>query len=262
MNMLRTKKSYEFPTEEALKKYLQEHPKADKSLHHVKKHDVSHNPKFTPSKLPRTDIESKKADLMENGSHDKWRSKLTNTEKFLLQEYTGLGYTSVNSMLRDKPDWDMNVRDVEALRDEANTLDNALRKYETPKPVLVHRGQTLTEDLKPLIDKILSGELEAKDVVISDRGFTSTSLDPQISTLFMKGEVGVLFNITLPKGTHGGLLANSDISENADENEFLLASGSSFRLTKVQKKYGGDYNEYFYGNDFYSINCELVSQKK
>lgn len=29
--------SMEFPTDEAMKKYLDEHPDADKSLHHVKK---------------------------------------------------------------------------------------------------------------------------------------------------------------------------------------------------------------------------------
>ena len=271
------RQSYEFPTEEALKKYLQEHPKANKSLHHVAPRTQKPLPKvvppqveesktpakkFTPTKADREDekeiselftsYDAKTKEWSNTPYQEKVDKSLSDLQKTYIKKYTGDYYVEFNMALRstNERQYRSNLEgsysfDYSAAKFMASTLTKGLKKQKLPESIKVKRGFGLQPHLKDLFEKALSGEIDPTDIEWSDKGFSSTSIRKETALRFASD---VLCNITLPKGSPGMYVRNFSI--NANEDEFLLPPKSKFRMTAIRDK-----TQY---SDYYEVDCELV----
>lgn len=135
-----------------------------------------------------------------------------------LKAYTGDGYRSVNSRLRNQP-----VKigsDIEAKQIQAG-LDKSFENAPTvPRNMVVYRG----------IDRDAIKGLKPGDSFI-DKGFVSTTIK---GTGEFKG--GAKLEIRVPKGSKGIYVAS--ISKYKSEREMLLNRGSKFKVIE-QRPNGG-----------------------
>ena len=264
--LFHAKKSFEFPSEEALKQYLNEHPKADKSLHYVKKQETSLPDKYsppapTPTKekfTPTTPNITSKDAIMDHlrKNLDKWSNTLDSSERGIIRKYSGSYYSVINWKLRDTSGTASTHKDF-TLDTEIETLDAALRRNTTTDSIVTWRGSSLSY-MKEAIYQILEERVSPTDIVLEDPGFTSTSINPEIAAGFTPLDDAVMFRIVLPKETQGAYLA-SGLSDNHHEKEFLLPKGSKFRYTKVTRVSADQEDEYSLGRDHILVDCELIN---
>jgi hypothetical protein len=128
-------------------------------------------------------------------------------------------------------------------------LDSALAQAETPEEIVVYRGLNPTAALGML------GQTPrdvASGTTFRDRGFVSTSLLKNEAEQFVSmrpGGRGYLMQVTVPAGSNGAYL-NADVPD-AEEHEFLLPRGASFRfdsLTSGSGKINGIINVTYLGS--------------
>ena len=83
-------------------------------------------------------------------------------------------------------------------------------------------------------DKLYAARAEFKGMIYSDKGYTSTSYGGKISKHFHDLD-GATIKINAPKGTQ--LVVPK--SEHSNENEILLARGTSFKVKKITRAKDG-----------------------
>ncbi|KXY24829.1 ADP-ribosyltransferase [Bacillus sp. FSL K6-0067] len=168
-----------------------------------------------------------------------WQYKLTNEEIIAVQKYTGDDYAEINKQLR-------NGNTSGSKSEQIKLIDKALKKAKTNKEMKVYRyvderqlgakfGSLLQfKDLK--LDSINKNTknyiLEAKKLVdkwigktLTEKAYTSTSM----SNVKNFSDRPILFEITIPKGTHAAEVKS--ISKYPNEDELLLPKNSKFKIT-------------------------------
>jgi len=137
-------------------------------------------------------------------NYTEWGKSLSSDERAAIRDYTKDGYRDINEAARKG-------QITPSLRKTVDDLDAALARHPAPENIIVYRNL----DLKDLnIDR---ASLVVGDE-ITDRGFTSTTLRPDLDF----GGADRL-EIRIAKGTPGAWLnAAGDASTAKREQEFLL----------------------------------------
>lgn len=144
---------------------------------------------------------------------NRWWNTLDHQAKDAWHFYTGSGYRALNARLRGKPPWrDFFTGDEQVLMSRGKQLSSSMRVIDQQFTVFRGSGAKLSE--------FKVGALW------SDRGFTSTSINPG-------GGFGgnVRFTIICPPGTRGMYIGKK--SSHPGENEFLLDKGTEFRVMSI-----------------------------
>lgn len=157
-----------------------------------------------------------------------WIESLTEDEMLATKRYTGSWYVDMNNVYR------RGDRSSESIVKLSEDLNNALRRPEIEKPVVLRRGVNSSDlahmlgfngsvsKMKQHLDEINEGGYAAED-----KGFLSTS--PYKSGGFDKD---VELRIYCPASTHAAYV--DSISSHKGEKETLLQSGSIFNVLKVE----------------------------
>lgn len=158
-----------------------------------------------------------------------WKS-LTTNERDGIVEYTGLSYTSINSLLRFNKSYYTDPEKRKHVRDTVSSITSALSKSKTKQDFIVHRGVKSLDlpsmfgmDMDDLDDPQALAGLIGKRFI--DKGFVSTAASSD------KAWNGVKLHINVPKGTQGMYV--DTISAYKGENEFLLQRGSTFMIENL-----------------------------
>lgn len=161
---------------------------------------------------------------------DAWTTSLTPNEKDAVTAYTGSWYAGLNKRLRAEKDL---LDDSEAARVKA--LDSAIAKSELKEAIAVRRFSGPELFGKSYDEDISFSELESLvGATITDKGYTSTTVLPKEDSSF--GDIAM--HITVPPGKGRGAYV-APISKYKDEQEFLLARGSNFKVTGIKEdEYG------------------------
>lgn len=168
-------------------------------------------------------------DYLSKHPHGKRRgAKFTNAEHMAAMDaYSGVAYQDINGMLRSGASpkrgsraetWDR----VDKLLDMIDSQDP------TTAETTVYRGTNQHLDLKP-------GDN------FHDAGFVSTSAREDLSRDF--AEDGSMFTIKVPPGSRMANAAQGG-SVAPDEEEFVLAPGTKFKVTSVKPGADGEPTEY------------------
>lgn len=169
-------------------------------------------------------------------------AKLDEAEINKIYNYTGLSFRCVNALLRNSWNYDTNGLLTEDLKREysnyARDLTEIMAKtLEVGRNFRVYRGVNINAFNSYGITRIEDLEyLEGK--YFYDEGFMSTSLIRSMSFFEHKPEWGdnpnVLMEIMVPKISDDGIfLNNSLLSSSTNQLEFLIKSGSLFKITEV-----------------------------
>lgn len=142
-------------------------------------------------------------------------SNLTSEEAAAIRSYTGSGYSSINSALRDSK----SVKDL-AVAKKAAAIKKALAKNVVKKDVWIGR-KTDNQEWK---NNATAG------TVIADNGVISTSINPN------SWSGAISLNILVRQG-HNALYVNP-ISNHPGEDEVLLPPGSHFHVLKREESGG------------------------
>ena len=149
----------------------------------------------------------------------KWVQGLTKTERAALRGYSGNDYVDISKHLRTG-------KSVGNLKlDQIKNIDKAIKKAVTPDDVVVYRG---------IKAKRFSYFKKAKNKVIVDKGFVSTTLDREKAYSFtdLFGTKQAYCRIKVPKGTNAGYLGTSPFLH-PREAELLLSRGTKFKVTGI-----------------------------
>jgi uncharacterized protein len=141
------------------------------------------------------------------------------------KSYTGSGYSSMNSALRN---WGSASPDVVA---KINAMDDAFEEEAASitEDIIVRRGETVPEAYIQKWAETLKSGLPVK---FTKDGFTSASLANKAA---FGGNV--MFEMCVKKGTKA---IGVDTISGFNENEVLLRHGQNFELMEIEKK-GGQY---------------------
>ncbi len=148
-------------------------------------------------------------------------SELINVEDAnIVRRYSIDLYKPVNDYLRTN-------QGSEYIAELAKQLNNAVKKSRLHEDIVVRRGVG-GKTLKQLGTDTL-GVHELK-------GLTSTTLDPNISKIFMNSKQvrKVYYEIIVPKGTKAMYV--EDLSKYPDEKELLLPHGTKIRVEYIKEK--------------------------
>lgn len=160
------------------------------------------------------------ADAWGREQYRAWGESLTKPERDALWDYQLSGHEDLNRALRDgKP---LSEAETKLLAG----LDSALGKTEAPTDLVAYRG---------LIDpsKIFGKPPEkAVGTTFEDRGFVSTTLDPNMTRDFGAADDGAFLEVRIPQGSPAAYLnANPGGAAGQDiERELLLGRGLTFRV--------------------------------
>ena len=164
--------------------------------------------------------------------YDKWVSRLNDTQKDAIKEYSGDLYEHMNKYLREGESYlnrlefpmEEDSGFVDGVINYTRSLDNALKGYTTPEPFRVFRevaAHELPEDL--LAD--LTNARPGKQLVL-DSAFQSTTMHKQAEGMF--GDI--LYEIEIPEGIKdaGAYIANHAYDEY--EDEFLIRPNAEYEI--------------------------------
>ena len=140
-----------------------------------------------------------------------------------LELYLSSEYKLINEALRDP------LISTEAIEGEIYDLDEVINNAPTlESPLLAYRG---VNDNSEFFTNLKVGD------VFEDKGFVSTTLDPDIATSFSASALyGKILQFHLPKGTKG-LFPEYFLGDEVyswKEREFLLPRNSNFKVTQIR----------------------------
>jgi hypothetical protein len=154
------------------------------------------------------------------------KAEVTDDEGNSAAYYGFIGHKKINDRLRGKlqlfkdPDHDEHVKN----------LDSFINKHEVIKNTHVWRGIT-NKAAKKL------GLGNGKNHILTDRGFMSTSMDPEVARAFSDGieksdslKSDHLIHIVVPKGSKG-VYMNHHIEDHPEEHEVLLPRNSRLKYS-------------------------------
>jgi hypothetical protein len=140
------------------------------------------------------------------------------------------GFSVIQSVLRTgthKEGDKISEKDKQNITEIANQISSAIKKSKVTSDIKVYRGIRATGSLKDL--KV--GQ------VLSEKGFTSTSLDKSISKKFSQklnsGEIPTVFEISVRRGQNA--LFMNDVSRHDSEKEVVLDKDSMFKVESVSE---------------------------
>ncbi len=155
---------------------------------------------------------------------------LTTHENNAVQDYRRQGHLDINHLLRNGSHASITGKRLENAQAATVRLDSAIAKSTVEKAVIVQRG--MTSDAK--WDQSMVGR------TVSDKGFTSTTLDKTIAVSFARsadqklGDRSTIVEIHVPAGSKGLYL------KERHESELLLPRGSRFKIVEISKSERGD----------------------
>jgi hypothetical protein len=154
-----------------------------------------------------------------------WQDSLTPDELYTLKVYASSGYRDINTALRAASTGDA------ALTREILAIDAALARSALPVDTTLYRAAPASA-----FEGVQVGS------VFTDRAYGSTSLSPVIQQDFANylkeaGDTPVYITINAPAGTSGGYI--SGILPSMNEQEWLLARGTQYRVTSLTKSGDG-----------------------
>lgn len=153
---------------------------------------------------------------------ENWQKNMSAAELDGLQTYQSSEFGNINGSLRGQE---------KATADNKKTIrniDKALAKSPLKEDTVVFRSM----DENTLKELLGSDMKKWTGQGYSDKGYTSTSIDPGGTSGFR----GIPMEIRVPKGTPSGYLANfpGGGAISAGEQELLLGRGQKFRIIKVK----------------------------
>ncbi|WP_323615896.1 minor capsid protein [Erysipelothrix rhusiopathiae] len=141
----------------------------------------------------------------------------------LIQSYSRDLYQDLNRYLRGEFEFAPDIFKINARK-----LNNALKRHELKEDALLRRGVSGVTIERMGIKGL--GEVQL-------RGFTSTTINPNISMLFMhKQPKKVYMEFLAPKGTKGLYISN--LAEYGSEQEFLLPHNTRINVESIKEKEG------------------------
>jgi hypothetical protein len=149
------------------------------------------------------------------GSSASKKPKLTPTEKQWLSKYSGDDFLKLNQELRGGGDGGS----------IAKHLDSAIAKSPLPPDTKLYRGIS-----KDALKSLIQGDEISIGQEFSDKGFLSTSTDPNVA--HMNGFGGVVLSIETGEGQNG--LDMSAFNENKHEKEVLLPRGTKLKIIGIK----------------------------
>jgi excisionase family DNA binding protein len=150
---------------------------------------------------------------------------LTDSQKADLSDYTQEGHETMNAALRSGKG-----KVPAELRAKAAALDAALDAAPVlDKPAVVHRGMMITADKKEAFLAQMD-KLNGSKRTLTNHGYVSTSLDPQVAGVFALPENPENLSVNLEIKARKGLYLEG-VTGNPGEQEFLLPRGTKFRVT-------------------------------
>ncbi len=165
------------------------------------------------------------------GSFQNAPPELTKEESDAVEEYCGPGFMSINKALRGKE------KITPEVQEKVKLLDSAMDKFPLKDNITVFRGIKSTKFLGPTpTEKKLVGS------IISDKGFTSTSMNTQTAAQFAMSNrnEGVSMKIHVPKGAKALNIRDHIFTDTAfEEHEVLLHRDSKMRITSAKQKGNG-----------------------
>lgn len=167
----------------------------------------------------RTFATNKKAKRWADKAFKEWKEGLSDAEQEALWRYQGSVYDRINGTLRS------GKRATGRLKEVIDLGDSAIAKGIVRENVTVYRGFSNPDIVKNWT------RLEGK--IITDKGFTSTSLYKDTAEYFRRQSKGVLAEIRVPEGARGAWIGALG---DASEGEFLLPRGSKFKVTETFTK--------------------------
>lgn len=162
----------------------------------------------------RTFADAREADAWGKANYTKWANSLSQAQRNAIEDYRHDAWKDLNEGLRSEAGL---AGLPPSLRRMAKNIDAALAKHPLPEPVTVVRSLDLhsagitADQLKP-----------GKEIL--DKGFTSTSLDPN------KAWVGQRLEIKLPAGTPAAYVS---IVGEGNRGEFELLVGRQVERYRV-----------------------------
>lgn len=167
----------------------------------------------TLKSLPPAEVEA----IAQNQRNKLVDKTFTERQKYALQTYSGTGYININKQLR--------AGNVDAkVSEQVKYIDDAIAATETDRDLTVYRGIDLA--IGTASQRSVSDFQVGK--TISDPGFVSTTLDPELAQNFEgKGET-VVMAINLPKGSKA--FAMYDQFGVKHEEEMLLPRNLSMKI--------------------------------
>lgn len=191
---------------------LEPYKRSNKQNETSKSHTV-----FTDKKSVETFFKDKSA------SHSQWDSNLTSYQRYVINDYTIDGYSTINSYLRN---YDNGKRyDEKSVIKQIKALDDAIATYYLKSPIIVYRSIS-SEAFWQYLDNFE----ELIGVEYSDKAFMSTS--PSLDSEALNKDL--LMAIRLPAGYGIGAYIND--YNGAEEIEFLLARNSKFIITSAKRE--------------------------
>lgn len=164
-----------------------------------------------------------------------YAESLTPAQVNAMEQYRGMWYDEVNSLLREgapNSEWGDTAKFVR------KNLDDDLNGKLDDNYILWRgmRTYSLEGDTKKLADAIFNGT--ANGVEFVDEGFVSLSFDSSVARNFASYDdeqfKSILFKIKLKKGTDVGYMSSwSDISRDYYEKELVLKRRQRFKILKI-----------------------------
>lgn len=159
-----------------------------------------------------------------------WATELPVLERNAIRVYTGDNYKWMNAILRGQvPDEMPGAMGMANARRYIENAAAGLRRGQTPEPIVTYRGvQDSAAMGLPDPSKLAAGQ------ELTIEGFGSTTLARSNAAQFASAE-GWLDNMLImqvnqPKGSTGGFLNAGDLSQYAEEREFLMPPGAKMRF--------------------------------
>ena len=154
------------------------------------------------------------------------KPKLDKNDVEVVDRYVGNQYSSMNLALRRGHGQDRELKRY--LKKEIKRMDRAVAKSPLPEDVTVYRG---VKDVYRTFD--VEDLSQLKGMTFLDKGFLSTSGDIEVASDFSWKVKGALFEIKVPKGTHGVIPEAIEGVLTGAEREIVLERGLSLHVTKV-----------------------------
>jgi hypothetical protein len=183
-------------------------------------------------------------------------------EKDSLLAYKGSGYTRINQYLREGKDYspftgaskeEIAVTHNKAQK-EIDQIRNVLNRHDLPLNSVLFRGHTQRISFNPFEEENL--KIFEDGFILTDKGFRSTSFDPEVAPAFVSGKklevtknkdgkelytVPIINKILAKKGTKGYFIENVSAM---GEAEFLLPDNLNLKVLKATVKINSNGNKY------------------
>ncbi|MBF4806513.1 MAG: minor capsid protein [Pseudoleptotrichia goodfellowii] len=159
--------------------------------------------------------------ILEKENYRNWKILIDEKNKDVIEKYTGDHFSQYNGYLRGL------IKEVDDNTiEEIENLKNILSKYTTDQTFTVYRGTYARFGIE---------NNKVGDVVILDKGFTSSTFAVSVTDEFSGTNESVIYRIRIPKGKNVGAYVD-EFSHFKGEEEFIFLPETKFRILKISSK--------------------------